>query len=60
MTQASGRLDAIHQVIRSAVDERERLRRDGADTAALEANRRAIAYWQARLSQALSDARRRS
>jgi predicted N-acetyltransferase YhbS len=50
--------DAISRIIRSAVDERQRLRRSGADTAALEANRRAIAYWQGRLSKALIDGRR--
>jgi hypothetical protein len=50
--------EAIHGIIRSAIAERQRLLRSGGDAAALEANRRAIAYWQARLSQALNGARR--
>jgi hypothetical protein len=50
--------EAIHEIIRSAVAERQRLRRTGGDEAALEANRLAIAYWQTRLSQVLSGARR--
>jgi hypothetical protein len=58
--QAEHDADTISRIIRSAVDERQRLRRAGADPAALEANRRAIDYWQARLSQALSDGRRQA
>ena len=50
--------DTIKRIIRSAVDERQRLLRSGADQATLDANRRAIAYWQGRLSQALIDGRR--
>ena len=49
--------EAIHEIIRSAVAERQRLLRGG-DEAALEANRLAIAYWQARLSQVLNGASR--
>lgn len=60
MRPTEGGADTIQEILRSAVSERERLRHSGADQAALEANRRAIVYWQARLSQALIDARRRA
>ena len=46
--------ETIHQILRSAVSERQRLRQAGAERAALEANRKAIVYWQARLAQALA------
>jgi hypothetical protein len=46
--------ETIQGIIRSVVSERQRLRHDGAGRAALEANRRAIVYWQARLAEALA------
>ncbi len=51
--------DAIQAIIRSAVSERQSMRRAGADKAALEANRRAIVYWQGRLARALIDSHAR-
>lgn len=41
----------IQAVLDALVRERQQLRRIGADAGALEANRLAICYWQARLSQ---------
>lgn len=51
--------DTIQAIIRSAVNERQSMRRAGADKAALEANRRTIVYWQGRLARALIDSRAR-
>jgi predicted TIM-barrel enzyme len=46
--------ETMERILRSAVRERERLLHAGANEAVLEANRRAIAYWQARLAEALA------
>jgi len=46
--------ETIQGILRSAVSERQRLRHAGAERAALEANRKTIVYWQARLAQALA------
>jgi hypothetical protein len=49
----------IESILRSTVSERQALRRSDAGRAELEANRKAIVYWQSRLARALIDARRR-
>ena len=46
--------DPIRAVLESLVQERQALRRAGADQAALEANRIAIVYWQHALAERLS------
>jgi hypothetical protein len=46
-------VEALTEAIARLVDERQRLRTSGADEAALERNRRAIAELQQRLSRAL-------
>jgi hypothetical protein len=45
--------DAIRGVLDSLVRERQELRRRGVDRNLLEANRRAIVYWQQELSKRL-------
>ena len=46
-------VEALNRSIEQLVDERQRLRAETADEAALEANRRQIAQLQQRLSRAL-------
>lgn len=48
-----GRVRALEQVVSYLVSERQRLRREGADSATLEANRRALASMHAHLGSAL-------
>jgi len=44
----------IRRVLESLVLERQALRRDGAERAALEANRLAIVYWQHALAERIT------
>ena len=52
--------EPIRAVLESLVQERQALRRVGADRAALEANRLAIVYWQHALAERLTLRPRRS
>jgi len=47
-------VDEIRRVLASLVRERQGLRRDNADRAALEANRLAIVYWQHALAERIT------
>jgi hypothetical protein len=44
----------IRRIIDHLVQERQRLRADGSESAALNANRLALAYWQLELSRTLA------
>jgi len=44
----------IRNIIDRLVEERQRLRSEAGNTSALDANRRALAYWQFELSRALA------
>jgi hypothetical protein len=43
----------VREILARLVSERQGLRREAADRPALEANRRAIVYWQAQLTRSL-------
>jgi hypothetical protein len=47
----------VREILTRLATEREGLRRDSADRAALEANRLSIVYWQSRLSRSLQNER---
>jgi hypothetical protein len=46
--------DAVRVILDRLVVQRQHLRADAADPGELEANRRSIAYWQAKLGAALA------
>jgi hypothetical protein len=59
-TPAAGDVSSldVRTILDRLVDERQRLRFGGAERSALEANRRAIVYWQRRLGGELAAAAR--